>query len=398
MADRKAVSKWIPPDFDPKKTHSINAYHGSHPLRERARKIKQGILVIRFEAPWDFWCTSCNSHIGRGVRWNAEKKKVGNYYTTPIYAFSFKCHVCSGSIVFETDPKNCDYRISEGGRRKLDTWDTDDAESIVVPDDKEKQKRAQNPMYMLEHQASDVAKASKERPAFVRLYHMKSKTSKHDYDVNSVLRNSFRREKKRKQAQQEADEKILAKNSLQINLLPESEDDVLLAKSVKFGEPQLSVTDVAKKEKRAIKQASIFDHQADRKSKPTTIKQSLLNYARVAAHKHIPNSRLLGKKQTPSFANFSSNHTHSTTAHTKAPLLKDLIRINTHSTNDLVESMRKSTNTDEHYLAAPPHTGPMRSGGVSDNNGNFQSDTKKASELKHSYKQAGGTCHGLVDY
>ena len=29
---------------------------GQHPLRERARKLDQGILVIRFEMPFNVWC------------------------------------------------------------------------------------------------------------------------------------------------------------------------------------------------------------------------------------------------------------------------------------------------------------------------------------------------------
>ena len=40
-----------------------------------------------------------------GVRYNAEKKKVGNYYTTPIYKFRMKCHLCDNYIEIETDPK-----------------------------------------------------------------------------------------------------------------------------------------------------------------------------------------------------------------------------------------------------------------------------------------------------
>jgi coiled-coil domain-containing protein 130 len=31
--------------------------------------------------------------VGMGVRYNAEKKKVGMYYTTPIYQFRMKCHL-----------------------------------------------------------------------------------------------------------------------------------------------------------------------------------------------------------------------------------------------------------------------------------------------------------------
>ncbi|XP_015272150.1 PREDICTED: coiled-coil domain-containing protein 130, partial [Gekko japonicus] len=88
--ERKGVNKYYPPDFDPAKHGSLNKYRHSHPLRERARKLSQGILIIRFEMPYNIWCDGCKNHIGMGVRYNAEKKKVGNYYTTPIYRWEEK--------------------------------------------------------------------------------------------------------------------------------------------------------------------------------------------------------------------------------------------------------------------------------------------------------------------
>ena len=38
------------------------------------RKIKEGILVIRFEVPFHVRCNKCKNMIGKGVRFNAEKK------------------------------------------------------------------------------------------------------------------------------------------------------------------------------------------------------------------------------------------------------------------------------------------------------------------------------------
>ena len=55
--------------------------------------------------PYNIWCGGCNSHIGMGVRYNAEKSKVGNYYTTPIYKFRMKCHLCDNHFEIQTDPK-----------------------------------------------------------------------------------------------------------------------------------------------------------------------------------------------------------------------------------------------------------------------------------------------------
>merc|ERR1712212_1374920 len=38
--------------------------------------------------PYNVWCLGCGNHIGMGVRYNAEKTKTGQYYSTPIYKFS----------------------------------------------------------------------------------------------------------------------------------------------------------------------------------------------------------------------------------------------------------------------------------------------------------------------
>ncbi|KAJ1504746.1 hypothetical protein HMI55_001889, partial [Coelomomyces lativittatus] len=99
-------NKYYPKDFDPSKHNSVNQHVGSHPLGHRARKLKsEGILIIRFELPFNIWCLGCDNHIGRGVRFNAEKKKVGNYYSTPIWSFRMKCHLCDNWFEIQTDPK-----------------------------------------------------------------------------------------------------------------------------------------------------------------------------------------------------------------------------------------------------------------------------------------------------
>jgi len=83
----------------------LNKFHGQHALRERARKLDQGILIIRFEMPFNIWCGGCNSMIAKGVRFNAEKKQVGNYYSTKIWSFTMKSPCCKHEIVIQTDPK-----------------------------------------------------------------------------------------------------------------------------------------------------------------------------------------------------------------------------------------------------------------------------------------------------
>ena len=244
MGERKGQNIWIPPDFDPAIHGSRNGYHNVHALRERAAKLHLGILIIRFEAPWGFWCGGCGGHVERGVRYNAEKKKVGNYYTTPIFAFRMKCHLCDNHFTFETDPKNCEYKITDGARRKIESWDPAATEVINLPDADEKAKRASNAMYRLEHDASDQAKAKQFKPAVEHLLDLKDDTTRRDYDSNAQLRLTFRTEKRRLQKIKADDDRLKAKASIaaDLDLVPEHMDDVAVAQATTFQSLQPQAT------------------------------------------------------------------------------------------------------------------------------------------------------------
>lgn len=108
MGERKGTNLYYPPDYDPR-VGGLNKFLGTHALRERARKLHMGILIVRFEMPYNIWCDGCNNHIGMGVRYNAEKKKIGMYYSTPLYQFRMKCHLCDNYFEIKTDPAVSNY-------------------------------------------------------------------------------------------------------------------------------------------------------------------------------------------------------------------------------------------------------------------------------------------------
>lgn len=68
--------------------------------------------------PFNVWCTKCGEMIGKGVRFNAEKRHVGMYMSTKIWSFSMRHH-CGSRVEIHTDPKNTEYIIVEGARRKV---------------------------------------------------------------------------------------------------------------------------------------------------------------------------------------------------------------------------------------------------------------------------------------
>ncbi|XP_031829640.1 coiled-coil domain-containing protein 130 homolog [Nomia melanderi] len=229
MGERKGTNLYYPPDYDPR-VGGLNKFLGTHALRERARKLHMGILIIRFEMPYNIWCDGCGNHIGMGVRYNAEKKKIGMYYSTPLYQFRMKCHLCDNHFEIKTDPANLDYVIVSGARRQENRWDPKENEQIV-PETKEVSCRLyDDAMYKLEHGIEDKKIAKSRDSSLESAIALNEATWKDDYTSNCALRSAFRTRKKELQKKQGVDHMLLKKNGLNIDLVNEHEDDIKLAK------------------------------------------------------------------------------------------------------------------------------------------------------------------------
>lgn len=201
MGERKGTNKYYPPDYNPA-VGGLNKFLGTHALRERARKLHMGILIIRFEMPFNIWCEGCGNHIGMGVRYNAEKKKIGMYYTTPVYQFRMKCHLCDNHFEIKTDPGNLEYIIVSGARRQENRWDPTE-NGQVVPDDKETVKRLyDDAMFKLEHNTSDKQKSKKASAVIDKLMLRNDSKWKDDFTANCELRAQLRLKKKELKAKE----------------------------------------------------------------------------------------------------------------------------------------------------------------------------------------------------
>ncbi|CAI9096296.1 OLC1v1032400C1 [Oldenlandia corymbosa var. corymbosa] len=200
--------------------------------------------------PYNIWCGGCESMIAKGVRFNAEKKQVGNYYSTKIWSFTMKSACCKQEIVIQTDPQNCQYVIISGARKKVEEFDEEDAETLLLPVDEERSKLS-DPFYRLEHQEEDIKKKKEAEPALVRLQRLSDSRHSDDYVLNKALRAKLRSQKKRVAEEEAASRKM----GFGIRLLPASEEDVAAAKRVKFAQK----FERNRKDKRAlIQSASIF--------------------------------------------------------------------------------------------------------------------------------------------
>ncbi|ORY86687.1 CWC16 protein [Leucosporidium creatinivorum] len=189
----QGFNKYHPPDYDPAKHSSLNAYHGKHALGDRARKLDKGILIVRFELPYNIWCDHCNSHIGQGVRYNAEKSKVGNYYSTPIWNFRCKCHICQHWFEIRTDPANTRYVVHSGARQKHEEWDPAENGGIVLD------QKTDTPPDAFHSLEKSVTQKTRALSAAAHLHALEEDRHSHwsdPYSASSLLRHNFRKAKK----------------------------------------------------------------------------------------------------------------------------------------------------------------------------------------------------------
>ncbi|KAG1725368.1 DUF572-domain-containing protein [Suillus paluster] len=220
----QGFNKYYPPDYEPDKHKSLNAYRGKHALGDRARKLDKGILITRFELPFNIWCGTCNNHIGMGVRYNAEKKKVGAYYSTPIYSFRCKCHLCDGWFEIQTDPKNTRYVVVSGARQKDEDWDPEDNGGFAIHDTEGKADPA-DPLAAFEKTTDAQNYVAKVQiPRLEALQGVSDRYNHDPYALSSMVRKRFRAEKKIEAQKRAEDDTLKGKYGLpeELNLV---EDD-----------------------------------------------------------------------------------------------------------------------------------------------------------------------------
>lgn len=190
--------------------------------------------------PFAVWCTTCKPHetiIGQGVRFNAEKKKIGNYYSTPIYSFRMKHTVCGGWIEIRTDPQNTAYVVVEGGRKR-DTGEDKEPQpgeiSIRLPGSKDE--TPHDPLAKLEGKVEDKRRAQTETSRILELQERQLRDWDDPYEKSKRLRRSFRAERKGLEKAEAGREALKDKMSLGIELVDETEEDRRRAGIVDFGE------------------------------------------------------------------------------------------------------------------------------------------------------------------
>lgn len=238
-----------PPEWDPSKG-TLDQFQRKrgfehHFGKYRTKNLHKGILVIRFEMPFKVQCSRCDTYIGQGTRYDADKKKVGMYFSSPIYEFSMRCRCvvgheksadgriyCNQRFVIRTDPKNSDYALVEGLRRKVETWDAKDSETLELEAPETRNKMEADAMFKVEKTLRDKQRERSDKERLTELQDLQ--TEREDtYALNSVLRKCHRERKKEELAIEEAERREGAPN-FAVPLQPPSQEDAVEAAKVRF--------------------------------------------------------------------------------------------------------------------------------------------------------------------
>jgi coiled-coil domain-containing protein 130 len=231
------MGRYVPPELEG--TVSGNALHRKHPLGARASK--PGALTVRFEMPFAVWCGTCPQPtlIGQGVRFNAEKRRVGAYHSTPVLAFRLRHAACGGALEIRTDPANTTYVVTEGGRRRAEAKDQDGetggSSSSEILTDAQREMLRSSAFAKLERTIEDRERLVAASARIDSLRDANDATWEDPYLLNRRLRREFRVGRYRREEEARDTEDLRDRMSLGIDLVPASEEDARRAALVDFG-------------------------------------------------------------------------------------------------------------------------------------------------------------------
>eukprot|EP00592_Proboscia_alata_P005389 CAMPEP_0194372900 /NCGR_PEP_ID=MMETSP0174-20130528/21306_1 /TAXON_ID=216777 /ORGANISM="Proboscia alata, Strain PI-D3" /LENGTH=436 /DNA_ID=CAMNT_0039151663 /DNA_START=13 /DNA_END=1323 /DNA_ORIENTATION=- len=257
LAATQADGFYIPPEYIESgayKKKSLSSFQNSKGHNQYLQR-----SVVRFELPYDGFCSICQNVVGKGTRFNAHKSKSGEmYHTSVIWEFKMKCRSCAKCLfVIRNNPAARCFDYVKGIKKKIEAFDTLEAGTagVVDTDTTDNCRHSivryrdlghgeggnasisageisiDNPISQLERSSHGERVVMSESLHVQSLLKLQKRTMYDDGASNATLRNVFRANKKSKKRKLgEADARGLGKG---IELSDKiSIDDVVLAKKI----------------------------------------------------------------------------------------------------------------------------------------------------------------------
>mmetsp|Transcript_4538 Transcript_4538/g.10911 ORF Transcript_4538/g.10911 Transcript_4538/m.10911 type:complete len:387 (-) Transcript_4538:64-1224(-) len=286
----QADGYYVPPEYFESgayKKQSVSKFAGSKGHNQYLQR-----SVVRFELPFDGFCTHCSAHAGKGTRFNAHKAHVDDYFTTKIYEFTTKCRACAHAVFrIRTNPKDRTFDYTEGIRKKVEEFDTSEAGTVGVIDTDagpgiipssgpigdgttttraagadNNTRNVDSNLSRLERTAAGERKAQQEYSRLELIQRLNDATTKDDVVSNANLRTTYRKTRQRRKRRiGDAEEIGLGHN---IELVETTAEDDATSRKV-FAEREVIDGRARKRERysfQAVRSGSIFDNAKKSKS------------------------------------------------------------------------------------------------------------------------------------
>lgn len=138
----------------------------------------------------------------------------------------------------QTDPKNSEYQVTEGARRKMEEYSNESAGiggTRLTLEDSEKLES--NPFFKLEHETRDLRRAQEELPRLQSLQNSNEALFKDDWESSKRARRAFRERKRRDEEEIKIVEAFKKRSGgLDLKLVPEHPDDEKKAREIDFSD------------------------------------------------------------------------------------------------------------------------------------------------------------------
>jgi len=222
MSERKVLTKYYPPDFDPSKIQRTKGPKATGPK----------LQTVRLMAPFSMKCTTCGEYIYKGRKFNARKETTEEkYYSISIFAFHIKCTRCSAEIVFKTSPKHLDYDVVSGAKRNFEPWReaklAEETEEERL-DRLEKEEAERDAMKEMETKVLDAKTEMEIADALdeIRMRNARNeRTGKEEHEVTVEERRDEERERQDREDEEAAKRAFLAATGEKVRRVQEDEED-----------------------------------------------------------------------------------------------------------------------------------------------------------------------------
>jgi len=252
---------------------------------------KDGSQTVRFEMPFAVWCHHCKPHaiIGQGVRFNAVKTKVGYYHSTPIWSFRIKHTACSGALEIRTDPKNTAYVVTEGGKAR-DYGEPEDKiregeNGVPILTAEERERRRDDAFAQLEGKVEEKKAIKDNTKRIEELYQSQERDWDDPWVANKRMRTSFRHERKLRRREEEATEALKERLGTDIDMLPESAEDMQRAKLVSYGDADGTANGAELKalfDRQSARRHAVSSSEMVKESRKDALQRQLVGNTRAA--------------------------------------------------------------------------------------------------------------------